>query len=162
MGSALVAGHLIWGQSPAKAQAGTQVDVSFNFHIDCDRPLKLTNHAISGSGTYVLSADKNHSVDFQISDYATVRMRLGGPLGRAETIPGGEARLQVTSGNSLTLSWAMPQNTLLFRVKASGKTCTFSPSSQLKSGFKEHTYWSGIRYFYCTPPRNIRTTCKIH
>jgi hypothetical protein len=164
---ALVAAGALLCCNIAAAQKGgsIHIDVKAELRVDCNRPLHVNNFPVRIDARNTILQDKTAFANWQITSLGTETLSFSTRLGSAQSIglpSGSSAQLRVTPGNGLMLTLTSPQSTLTARVTASGNACNVTLGTSLRPGFREHSLWSGSGYYYCSQPRVVRASCRIH
>jgi hypothetical protein len=144
------------------ASGSVNFQIAFTGHVDCYRPLAISNVPISGSGTGSLNSDGSASAD--VTETAFIlsnRIHFEGRLGRPTPAPGGTAQVRVAGQHRLLLIWNLPNNQLIVTVNVTGRTCSASFTANLKPGKSEYTLFDGNIYHYCGRPVPVSGSCQV-
>jgi hypothetical protein len=146
----------------AFAQSDTlHLRFGFDGTVDCDQPQKVTGFPIHGTGTGVIYTDRRASLDLSVRGSTTNRIHFDATLGGAPTpAPGGTAQLRVASANSLRMVWDLPNSDFVVNLTATKASCSVRIDTHLKRGSRQYTLFDGGKFFFCSKPRIIQTSCQ--
>ena len=147
----------------ASAQTGSvKFQIGFSGHVDCYRPIQISNVPISVSGTGTLETNGNASADITETAFIlSTQIHFEGRLGRPTPAPGGTAQVRVAGKHRLLLIWNLPNNQMVVTVDVHGQSCSASFATRLKPGKTEYTLFDGNIYHYCGRPVPQRSSCHV-
>jgi hypothetical protein len=149
--------------APASAQGGgLHVRFGFDGTVDCDQPQKVKDFPIHGAGTGVMYPDRRASLDLSVRASTTNRIHFDATLGGAPTsAPGGTAQLRVASASTLRMVWDLPNSNFVVNLTATKASCSVRIDTQLKRGSRQYTLFDGGRFFFCSKPQIVQTSCQV-
>jgi hypothetical protein len=147
----------------ASAQTGSvKFQIGFSGHVDCYRPIQISNVPISGSGTGTINTDGTGSADITETAFIlSTQIHFEGRLGRPTPAPGGTAVTRVAGKHRLSLVWNLPNNQLVVTVDVHGQSCSASFAARLNPGKTEYTLFDGNIYHYCGRPVPETSSCQV-
>jgi hypothetical protein len=143
--------------------ASVSFQMAFTGHVDCYRPIQISNVPISGSGTGSLNSDGTASADVTETAFIfSSNLHFDARLGRATPAPGGTVQVRVAGPHRLLLIWNLPNNQMVLDVAVNGNSCTARIENKLKPGKTEYTLFDGTGYHYCGRPTTEGASCQVH